>query len=254
MRVRALGVAGGEEPGRGLTSFLIDDHLALDAGHLTGALSLEEQAGVERILLTHAHLDHVKDVAFLADNMLERRAHPVTVAGTAPIIDALKTHLLNDVLWPNFTALPSPEAPVLRLEPLPEGRPVCFGSYTVHAVSVSHAVPTVGYLIGRAGRTLVYAADSGPTNALWKAVVADAGVRAVILEASFPNRMESLARVSGHLTPSMLRGELGKLGKVRVPVYVTHVKAGYFSEVEREIGALGVAGVRLLAPGDTFEI
>jgi ribonuclease BN (tRNA processing enzyme) len=254
MRVRALGVAGGEVPGRGLTSFLIDDHLALDAGHLTGALSLEEQAGVERILLTHAHLDHMKDVAFLADNMLERRADPVIVAGTAPILDALKTHLLNDVLWPDFTVLPSPEAPVLRLEPIPEGRPVWFGSYTVHAVSVSHAVPTVGYLIARAGRTLVYAGDSGPTDELWKAVVADAGVRAVIVEASFPNRMESLARVSGHLTPSMLREELGKLGREGVPVYVAHVKAGYLSEVEREVNALGVDGVRFLSPGDTIEI
>ena len=254
MRVKALGVAGGELPGHGLTSFLIDDHLALDAGHLTAALSLEEQTRLERILLTHPHLDHVKDVAFLADNVMERRTAPVTVASTAPILEVLRMHLLNDVLWPDFTVLPSPDAPVLRLETIPEGRRVSFGAYSVHAVPMAHPVPTVGYLLQRDGRTLVYAGDTGPTQALWKAVDADPGVGAVIIETSFPSRMSALAELSGHLTPVMLRGELAKLGRADVPIYVTHVKAGYLAEVGREIAALGLPRVRILAPGDTFEV
>jgi ribonuclease BN (tRNA processing enzyme) len=254
MRVRALGVSGGEVPGFGLTSFLVDDRLALDAGHLTGSLSLEAQAEIDVILLSHSHLDHVKDVAFLADNLSGRRNRPIAVVSIAPVIEALRTHLLNDVLWPDFTRLPSEDAPILHLRAIPDGRTVAIGPYAVRAVNVHHNGPAVGYLLSREGRTLVWGGDSGPTEAIWKEAARDPGVSAVILETSFPDSMRELAAVSGHHTPATLRAELDKLGRRDVRVYVTHIKAGHRDEVSRQIGALGLSYVRVLSPGDAFDV
>jgi phosphoribosyl 1,2-cyclic phosphodiesterase len=98
MRVRALGVAGGEVPGRGLTSFLVDERLALDAGHLTASLTLDAQAALDAILLSHAHLDHVKDVAFLADNLMGLRIIPPRRRRPGGVDDPHP--LLNDVIPP----------------------------------------------------------------------------------------------------------------------------------------------------------
>ena len=59
-------------------------------------------------------------------------------------------------------------------------------------------------------------------------------LKAVITETSFPNELQDLANVSGHLTPSTLADELRKLKK-DVPVYLyggkpkhlkTHQEAG----------------------------
>ena len=254
MRVRALGVSGGEVPGRGLTSFLVDERLALDAGHLTASLAIEAQAALDAILLSHAHLDHVKDVAFLSDNLVGLRDRPLVVAGTAPVLDAIRAHVLNDVIWPDFTRLPTPEAPVLRLEPLAEGAVSMVAGYTVRPIAVNHLTPAVGYLVSSGGRTLVWSGDTGPTEALWKAVAGTRGVGALIIEVSFPNRMHEIARRSGHHTPATFRAELDKIGHRNVPVYVTHVKAGCLEEVAREIAALALPFVRLLSPGDVFEV
>lgn len=254
MRVRALGVSGGEVPGRGLTSFLVGERLALDAGHLTASLVLEAQAALDAILLSHAHLDHVKDVAFLADNLIGLRDRPLVVAGIPPVLDAIRAHLLNDVIWPDFTRLPTPDAPVLRLQPLAEGHTAMVAGYQVRPIAVDHVGPGVGYLVSRNGRTLVWSGDTGPTEALWKGVREARGVGAVILEVSFPNRLHEIARISGHHTPSTFRAELDKIGLPNVPVYVTHVKAGCLEEVSREIDALGLPGLRILSPGDVIDV
>ncbi len=254
MRVRALGVAGGEIPGRGLTSFLVDERLALDAGHLTASLSLDAQAALEAILLSHAHLDHVKDVAFLADNLVELRSRPLVVASVPPVLDAIRAHLLNDVIWPDFTRLPSTDAPILLLSSLVEGRAATVAGYSVLPVAVNHLTPAVGYLVSRDGRTLVWSGDTGPTEALWKSVAAARGVGALIIEVSFPNRMQEIARVSGHHTPATFRAELDKIGLANVPIYVTHVKPVCLDEVSREITALGLRSVRVLTPGDVIDV
>jgi len=254
MRVRALGVSGGEVPGRGLTSFLVDERLALDAGHLTASLSLDAQAALDAILLSHAHLDHVKDVAFLADNLVGLREPPLVVATIPPVLDAIRAHLLNDVIWPDFTRLPAPDTPILRLEPLAEGRPATVAGYSVLPVAVDHLTPAVGYLVSRDGRTLVWSGDTGPTEALWKSAAAARGVRALIVEVSFPNRMQEVARVSGHHTPATFRAELDKIGLANLPAYITHVKPGFLEEVSREIAALGLPSVRILSPGDVIDV
>ena len=53
------------------TAFLIDGTIAIDAGGLTGGLTIDEQAGIDTILLTHYHFDHISDLPYIGLLALE---------------------------------------------------------------------------------------------------------------------------------------------------------------------------------------
>ncbi len=69
MKIRVLGNFGSQGQGQRPSAFLINDRILLDAGTVTGALSVEEQARIEYALLSHAHLDHIVGLAFLTDSL-----------------------------------------------------------------------------------------------------------------------------------------------------------------------------------------
>ena len=56
MELRVLGCHGGETPQHRTTAFLIDERLTLDAGALTSQLTLEDQARIEVVLVSHSHM------------------------------------------------------------------------------------------------------------------------------------------------------------------------------------------------------
>ena len=68
MLVRVIGGHGGVAPGYKATSYLIDGKLLIDAGSVASGLIIEEQVQIDNILISHAHLDHITDLAFLSDN------------------------------------------------------------------------------------------------------------------------------------------------------------------------------------------
>jgi cAMP phosphodiesterase len=110
MKIMVLGCSAVELPNSNLTSFLIDGKLLLDAGTIGSALDESAQWKIKYVLLTHAHLDHIKDIPFFADNIsMHNINHSVTVMSIPSVIRALKKHLFNDVVWPDFTKIPSPE-------------------------------------------------------------------------------------------------------------------------------------------------
>ena len=59
MQIRILGCSGAIARGCHTTSFLLDDDLLVDAGTGVGDLTLDEMAGIDDVLLTHSHLDHI---------------------------------------------------------------------------------------------------------------------------------------------------------------------------------------------------
>ena len=61
MKLRVLGCYGGNTPGLGMTAFLVNDALALDAGWVSEALTLDEQARVKDILISHSPPKGVAD-------------------------------------------------------------------------------------------------------------------------------------------------------------------------------------------------
>ena len=251
MKLRVLGSAGAEFPDFRPPAFLVDDHLLLDAGTIGSVLSEEEQWGLENILITHSHLDHIRAIPALADNIiLKNIGHTVAVHGTRDVITAMKDHLFNGVIWPDFTHIPTPEHPVLTFQEIEIGRSFTVADYTVRAVEVNHTVPAVGYIISNNGTTLAYTGDTGPTEAIWRYV---SGIDVLIVEVSFPNSMESLALLTRHLTCSLLRSELEKIGTLPRRILITHPKPQFYDTIRTEIDSLGVKGIELLHDGMTFE-
>src|SRR3972149_1403627 len=80
----------------------------VDAGTVGGALSVPAQIAVEHAILSHAHLDHTVGLAFLTDTLaMIAPERCITACSIAPVIAALRAHIFNDTLWPNFTVIPS---------------------------------------------------------------------------------------------------------------------------------------------------
>src|SRR5688572_1261882 len=100
MHLRVLGCYGGETPTHRTTCFMIDESLLLDAGAVARGLSIEEQAKISDVFISHSHLDHIQDLALLADNVIGLRDKPVNIWCSQPTADTLERHFFNGKLWP----------------------------------------------------------------------------------------------------------------------------------------------------------
>ena len=233
-----------------MTCFLLDGDTALDAGSLTEALPLAAQRRLRRVVLTHAHLDHVASLPFLLEN-LYGRSTPLEVAAPASVLAVLKRDLFNGRLWPDFTRLPSKARPTLRYRAVRPGRPFRAGGMSWTAVPVDHLVPAYGYLVTKPGRAVLFSGDTMPTERLWTAGRVARDLKAIFLEVSFCDAQAAVAKASCHLTPRLLRGELAKAPD-RVPVFLYHMKPPSLSRIRREVDALDEPRLRLLESERAF--
>jgi cAMP phosphodiesterase len=250
MKFRVLGCFGGQGPGFNLSSFLIEDRYLLDAGAASSTLSFEEQAKIDHILLTHAHLDHICGIFFLADNVLGQRQTPITIYSIPFVIHSLKEHMFNNVIWPDFTQIPNADSPVVALKVIGEGSSYSIGDLSVTPIAVSHTVPGVGYLVKDHKGAILYTGDTGPTKKIWKVVASVKELKALIVEISFPNRLQKIADLSGHLTPQGLQMEIAKAGNPLPPIYITHLKPQFREEITRELQS--PPKIQILEQGKTY--
>lgn len=234
MKWRVLGSFGGSSQECRTTSFLIDESLALDAGAITQALSLEAQRAVDHIVLTHSHLDHIASIPFLIENTFGQRNGAVEILVSPTLLHTLKHHLFNNDTWPDFTRIPNDLLPALRLRSIEERVPFAVNHLRLTAVPVNHTVPTHGFLVEDDGGAVLFTSDTGTTDEVWELANRTPHLRAVIVEVSFPNRMQGVADLALHLTPQALALELTKLRR-RVPVYLYHLKPPYLDELRREL-------------------
>ncbi len=253
MEIRVLGCYGSELPGFRPTSFLINKSLLLDAGSVTSVLSLEEQLQITHILITHSHLDHIKDILFLADNIIERKHHPICIASLPAIIEKIKVHILNNSIWPDFTVIPE-RGPVLNYLHLAEEKDIRLNEIICKAVKVDHTVEAVGYIVRDRNGAIIYTGDTGATQRIWDMAQTLKDLRAVIVEVSFPDDLRDLAVLSGHLTPALLHKELFKMNRPDVPVYAFHMKPMHLERIQEELKCLSPFLVKPLTQGDLIII
>jgi ribonuclease BN (tRNA processing enzyme) len=235
VRLRVLGCSGGIG-GRHLrtTSFLVDADILVDAGSGVGDLTLAELSQIDHIFVTHSHLDHVTSIPFLVDTVGGMRSRPITVYATRATIEILRNHLFNWAIWPDFTEIPSPEAPFLRYEEIELGKAVVLGGRTLTAIPARHTVPAVGYHLDSGSASLVFTGDTGQNDALWQVVNRIANLKFLIIETAFSNKERELAEMSRHLCPATLGEELGKLER-NAEIYITHLKPGEIEPTMLEI-------------------
>lgn len=252
MKLRVLGSAGAELPDFRPPAFLLDEQLLLDAGTIGSVLSEEEQWKIHTIFITHSHLDHIRSIPALADNIIiKNQLHTVSVQSSAEVISALRNHLFNNIIWPDFSTIPSTENPVIRFTAIEPYQVYSVNQYAVTAIPVNHTVPTVGYQVESRGSRLVYTGDTGPTEDIWTYC---SGADALIVEVSFPESMIKLAQLTKHLTSSMLVKELAKIDVLPRRILITHPKPQYYDIIRREVEALSISGIELLHDGSEYDI
>ena len=244
MNIRVLGCSGAIAAGYKTTAFLLDDDVLIDAGTGVGELTLEELARIDHILVSHSHLDHVLGIPLLADAVLRLRAAaqrpPIQVHALPATLDALRQHLFNGIIWPDFTALPSRAAPVLCLRPFEIGQRLNLGGREIEVLPAAHTVPAVGFAVD--GGPLaehahwVFTGDTGPNAALWQRL-AQLKLSHLVIETAFSDDECEVAQLSQHLCPSALGSELAQLSG-SVDVRITHIKPGEMRAVMQGIAAL----------------
>lgn len=257
MKIRVLGCSGAIAEGSRTTSFLVDHDVLVDAGTGVGDLPLEALAQIDHILISHSHLDHVLAIGLLADSVLRIRAArgrgPIQVHALPETLEALRTHIFNGVIWPDFTRLPSADRPVLQLVPFETGQSLQLGGKHFEVLSAVHTVPAVGFALQGGEGWWVYTGDTGPNPALW-ARLSTMQVVHLVIETAFSDEETELARLSQHLCPSRLGRELAQLGSA-INVHITHIKPGEVDAVMAEVGLLDTTHrVSALSAGQVLDL
>ena len=267
MRVRVLGCSGAIAQGCRTTSFLLDDDVLIDAGTGVGDLSLEEMARVNHVLLTHSHLDHVASLPLMLDAVAALRlsagAPPLQVHALPGTIAALKVHIFNNLIWPDFSAIPSADAPLMRFVSIAVGDEIRVGGKTIEVLPAVHTVPAVGYAALADSGYWVFSGDTERNPAFWQRVN-QLPVAMLIIETAFSNHEKELAQRSQHLSPSVLATELDQIASDRhYPIYITHTKPAETGLIMEEIQRFDQTpnreadvqhDIRWLSAGQAFEL
>lgn len=238
MRISVLGCGGSRAIGSKTTAFLIDKKLLLDAGTVTEVLTAEECADIDNVFITHAHIDHIGDLPFFIEAVFDFRKRPVVLYGMKEVVDDISSHILNGRIWPDFSKIPNSKEARLYYKTLDPLKPIEAGSYSVLPIPVNHTVPTAGYLVNDGKTAFAFTSDTYITDKFWEIIRKEDLLRVLVIEASFPNRMEGLAKATGHLTPKLAAEELTKLNRKDVEIFVSHIKPSYKEEVVSEIKKL----------------
>lgn len=263
MKVRVLGCSGAIAKDCRTTSFLVDRDVLVDAGTGVGDLTLDEMKSVRHVLLTHSHLDHVAALPLMVDAIASQLAGPLIVHALTGTIEALKKHLFNNVIWPDFTRIPSPEAPFIKFHEIQVGQTLEFTGKRIEVLPAVHTVPAVGYAVSAARGCWIFTGDTERNPAFWRRVN-QMDVAALVIETAFSNREKELARRSLHLSPHALADELDCIDKGRsFPIYITHTKPAETELIMTEIqkfdqtqpfGPNVVHDIRWLRVGQEFEL
>lgn len=240
MQVRVLGCSGAIAKDCRTTSFLVDDDVLVDAGTGVGDLTLEEMAGIDDVLLTHSHLDHIAALPLMIDAVASSRARPLRVHALRATIEALRAHVFNNVIWPDFASIPSRESPFVSFHDISIGQILQLGTRAPKAIEVLpavHTVPACGYAVRTAdgGPYWVFSGDTERNPPFW-ARVNTLDVAMLVIETAFSNREQTLAQRSLHLSPATLADELAHIAPGRrYPIYITHTKPAETAEIMSQI-------------------
>jgi len=235
-----------------LTSYLVNDFLAIDAGSIGVWGDSIRQARVRHLFISHTHIDHLASLPGLLENRYDDATEPVTVYAAQDVLDCLESDIFNGRLWPKlevFAGLPRPLAIWRRIEP---GTPVEVEGIRVTPLAMNHVVPTVGFVLESPEATVIVASDTGPTEDIWRHARQLARLDGVFLEVTFPDEMADIATAALHLTPQLFAAEVGKVGRPTRWI-VVHIKPRCFPVVVEQLATLGIDHLEIGQAGRTYE-
>ena len=255
MNLQILGCAGGiggSDPYT--TSLLLDDDVLLDAGTGLSRLSITQLVAIDHVFISHCHLDHIAGLTLLMDAVFGKRSTPVTVHATAEVIQALKTHVFNWIIWPDFSSLPNAASPSMKYQEMPPGSTLVLGDRQITSHAVNHTPGSVAYWVRNQGNqaSFLFTGDMASTPGLWQDIATQPGLQTVIVDCSFPNAEAELAIISKHFCPAALMEEIAQVPNA-VEFLIYHLKPGQEAQIMSELGQSTERQFRALQAGDSFK-
>ncbi len=234
---------------------LVDNDVLIDAGTGIGDLELSDLDPIRHVFLTHAHLDHVAGLPMLIDHVFDENfTTPLTVYAREETLRAVRDHLFNNVIWPDFGRLPTPEDPMLRYQVCSPGDTVTIGHRDFFAVDVMHSVPSLGFTVQNSGGVFAVSGDTRTNETLWPVLNACDDLRVLVIEVSFPDEMASLAVAAGHYTPHTLTADLARLNH-EPEIWLTGMKPGEEQRIFEQVRkAAPDRNIRMLSAGTILTV
>lgn len=212
MRLQFLGTGGFHPNERRHTAGLLfpDLGLAFDAGSCSFRMTSRLTTPDLEIFLTHAHLDHIQGLTVLLVPLLLGSIRKCRVHADPVVIEAVKTHLFSD---PIFPVLPSFEFVVLEERVL-----VGNGRGTITHCPLKHPGGSLGFKLELDGHRMAYITDTCVDGTYTEFI---RGVDVLIHECYFPDSMSEWAAKTGHshTTPVAQLARDAGVGRL----YLTHI-------------------------------
>ena len=241
----------GESSSQYLTSYLINDAIAIDAGSLGFWRTPADQAAVRHVLISHSHIDHVASLPIFLENVAAFHASPVKIYASEAVQDSLRRDLFNGRVWADFLRLTHERGRFADMVTIESGHPLEIEGLRVTPIAMDHVVPTLGFLLEDVASAVVIASDTSPTHEIWTLANRTSHLKAVFLEATFPNEMAPLAELTKHLTSAQFHAEMHKVTRP-ARFYAVHLRARCREQVERELLSAGLPHLEIAKFGKTY--
>lgn len=253
MKISMLGVSGGELGVENHSiSYLVDDKLLIDAGGLLHSMTMESLLKIDNLLLSHSHMDHIKDLPLWGDLIFGQRP-PINVRGAHKTLEVVKNNIFNWLIWPDFTSIPTKENPIFKFKGVEPNSKFSMGGYKITSVEVNHTVLSTAFVIDDGKSSFIYSSDTSNTDKIWKTANRKKNLKAIFMEISFSNALQDIADASKHYSPATLAIDLKKIKK-DVPIYLYHIKPSVMNTVIKEVKQIKDDRIRFAKMGETIEI
>lgn len=222
MKLTILGASGGISPESGTTSFLLGESILIDAGTGSSRLTHEQMHNIRYVLLTHSHLDHICNLPFLLNTIIGEMKHTVEVFALQHTIDALRNHIFNGIIWPDFSVIPSKENPALRFKTIEVGEELNLSGLDIQVLPAEHTVPTVGFRVSDKTGSFAFTGDCARNDSFWQALNQYTPVDLLIVDDQYLASEVAISEAAKHYYPQSLCEDLAKLNG-QPQLYLTHL-------------------------------
>ncbi len=256
MQVQVLGCSGGIGAGLKTTCLRVNGSILIDAGTGLELLDSGAMLGLRHLFITHAHLDHICCLPLMMPTIYDRMQQPLRIHASRTVIEALRQHIFNWTVWPDYTQLPSPQTSLLHFEELSPGEQVTLDGVVVSALEVNHPTPTQGYLLESAQGAVAFSGDTASAPSFLSSLATVDNLQHLLIDVSFPSDQQDIADASGHYTPAALKRDLDRwpAGRPKPQLHISHLKPGFETAVMDECERLFAHwSVHQLASGDLLQ-
>jgi len=236
-QITILGASGTKAPGHGTSAFLLNPKNVIDAGSLLRPLK-EASVDIQNIWLTHSHLDHISDIAYILDNYFSDRKTTLNIIGLPETLKAIKENFLNNAIWPDFSKIPlvKSNSMAVKYMEIELGKVYGLGNGEfIEAFKTDHTVASCGYIFTKDDTSVLVTADTLDMTNIFELIENRKDIKSVVFECSFPSSMEQLAISSKHLTPKLLFEAMSNLERDNFSLFINHIKPAYINTITKEI-------------------